>query len=114
MSKVRRVSTSEGGIEFRSYRAERGGFFTFRTMLTPILIRVLYIAGAVLITVGLLAALIIAPRDATVEATLLRLFGTLLGIVVLNVLWRLLCEGIIILFSIHEVLVSIDKQLKRR
>jgi len=34
--------------------------------------------------------------------------------VVGNLLWRLACERVIVLFSIHERLASIDRSLKTR
>jgi len=38
--------------------------------------------------------------------------GALALIVFGNILWRLLCETGILAFSIHEVLVSLDDQIK--
>jgi hypothetical protein len=36
----------------------------------------------------------------------------LLIIVVGNLIWRVVCESIILLFSIHEILASIEKRIK--
>jgi len=35
-----------------------------------------------------------------------------LGIIVLgNILWRLICEGTILMFSVHEILGSIERKI---
>ena len=88
---------------------EEGGFFSFRTMITPIIIKVLYVLGIIaLIIVGIV--IIVEGANSYYGSDNEVLIG--LGIIILgNLLWRILCEGIILMFSIHERLGSIDKKI---
>lgn len=70
-------------------------YFMFRRMLATALMKVVYILGAFGLTVGGLVAL----RSDTALA--------LLALTVGNVIWRLLCEGVIVIFSIHEGVVML-------
>ena len=90
----------------------RGGFFSFGTLITPACIQVAYVIGAAVITLAglLMVALVLTGvaqeytdtnRDALLVGGL-----TLLGIG--NLLWRVLCEMVMLLFRIHEVLVNLD------
>ena len=38
--------------------------------------------------------------------------GGILVLLVGNLVWRMMCEGAILLFSLHELLVSIDTRAK--
>jgi len=88
-------------------------YFAFRELVTPQLIKVVYIAGACFITAaGLLS--ILSP-EALNEYEVGPMLTRLGGIVVLlagNLVWRMMCEGAILLFSLHELLVSIDTRTK--
>jgi cellulose synthase/poly-beta-1,6-N-acetylglucosamine synthase-like glycosyltransferase len=80
------------------------GFFSFRTMISTTLIRIIYVLGMIGLTI--IGIVII------VRATSL---GILLGIAVIifgNLLWRIVCEELILLFSIHNILSSIERKLK--
>ena len=70
-----------------------GDFFTFRTMLTPILVRILFAVG---FFVAPLACLVALANGGTVLVFPLALFA-LIGL-------RVACETAIVLFSIHEEL----------
>ena len=89
------------------------GYFAFRELVTPHLIKVVYMVGAGLLTAaGVLS--IVSPDTLSGYAddpTRTRLAGILLlsgG----NLVWRMLCEGAILLFSLHEILVSIDDRTR--
>lgn len=93
-------------------------YFEFRTLITPIVIKSIYMLGSMVITfAGLIA--IVSPEvirnygggyiDSLSNAILLLLGG--------NLVWRILCEGAILLFSLHEILTSMEtryEQLLRR
>jgi len=95
------ISDREGGI-FPS------GFFSFRTMITPAIIKGLYVLGAIaLIIVGIV---ILYGKFLMVNSDYELFIG--LGIIVLgNILWRLICEGTILMFSVHEILGSIERKI---
>ncbi len=97
-------------VGYMSFYAE---YFSFRELVTPQLIKVVYIVGACFITaVGLLSTL---SPEGLERYAVVPIFSRLGGIAVLlvgNLVWRMMCEGAILLFSLHELLVSIDTQAK--
>ena len=72
-------------------------YLEFRTMISSGLIKVVYVVGFAFISLAGIVGLFSAPVPALVL------------LVVGNGLWRLFCEGVVLVFSIHELLVSIDK-----
>lgn len=85
-------------------------FFGFRLMVTSAILRGVYVVGAILLTVAALAAFAnLEELENLIEVN----FGGL-GVVILYVLlqvgWRMMCEGMIVFFSIHERLAAIEKQ----
>lgn len=93
-------------VRYTSFYAE---YFSFRELVTPQLIKVVYLAGACFITAA--GVLSIVSPDALEEYEIGPILTRLGGIAVLligNLVWRLMCEGAILLFSLHELLVSLD------
>jgi DNA-directed RNA polymerase subunit RPC12/RpoP len=85
------------------------GFFSFRTMVSRILIQIIYILGAL----GLSIYGIIIIGQATQQE-----YGSggkiVTGLCILtlgNLIWRIICEAWILLFNIHDVLVSIERKI---
>jgi len=76
-------------------------FFNFKNMISNSLVKILYFIGFISITLGGVG--LISNNEAEIGLSLL-IFG--------NLFWRLFCEGIIIIFSIHENLVSISKYVE--
>lgn len=96
--------------QYTSFYAE---YFAFRELVTPQLIKVVYIVGACFITAAGLVS-ILSPEtlnEYDVGPILSRLGGVFL-LLVGNLVWRMMCEGAILLFSLHELLVSIDTRAK--
>jgi len=90
----------------------KGGFLSFHIMLSGLLIKILYIVGMVVITIGGIIVIYQGSdmyRDG--EAFVL---GGIAVIIFGNLLWRILCEGCIVIFSLHETTLSILKELKRK
>jgi len=84
---------------------------SFRKMISPILIKIMYGIGFCIITImGIV--LILVKNDNFGDTP--KLLGGLAILVFGNIFWRLICEGWILFFSIHDTLVSIDNELKRR
>ena len=91
-------------------------FFAFRKLVTPSLIKGSYKAGTFLITLVSIIAVISPhlieragyqkPDNAKV------IIGALLFFIIANLIWRIVCESAILVFSLHEVLVSIDDKAK--
>lgn len=76
------------------------GFLSFRKMVSFELIRLLYLLGVLGLT-GFGVMVIVGGQLAL----------GLLVIVLGNLVWRLICEGGIVLFGIHGTLVSIDRKM---
>ncbi|MFX0145827.1 MAG: DUF4282 domain-containing protein [Candidatus Hodarchaeota archaeon] len=102
---------------------KRGGFFSFRTMISPTVIKIIYVLGMLGLTIGGIV-MIKVGLDVGLSAGELNIFGrqiaynkqVLMGIVLIvlgNFLWRLFCEAWILLFGISSILGSIERHLKR-
>ena len=85
------------------------GFFSFRKMVSPIILKVIYVMGIIAIVIAGVIQMILGIQT---EAIILVL-GAPFGIVIVNILWRVVCEAFILPFSIHEILGSIEKELKK-
>ena len=81
-------------------------FFSFRKMVSTTMIKILYVLGSI----GLIIYGIVIMANGYDVEILIGIAVILLG----NLLWRILCEGWILLFSIHDVLGSIEKELKQK
>ena len=85
------------------------GYFVFRKMISPLVIRLLNVLGLLVFTGGGGYYLYLAYQESFANP------GTLTaGLVLLilgNLLWRIACEILILFFSMHEVLVSIETRL---
>ncbi len=84
-------------------------FFAFRTMLIPLMIKLVYPLGLIAITLA--GALTIALAFVDLDPRLKQFTSQagwptgLLIIIVGNLAWRLACEQVIVFFAIHEALV---------
>ena len=93
------VKSLEKSIE--SQKEIEGGFWSFDKMVSGSLIKILYILGLLSITIS--GFLMFQNSD-------LIFFGIII-IVLGNLLWRIICEGIIIIFKIFEKLNQIEKKV---
>jgi len=84
------------------------GFFSFRTMVSRTLIQIIYILGALGLSIyGII--LIVKAINSNGSGGLI---ATGLGFLLLgNLIWRIICEAWILLFNIHDVLVSIERKI---
>lgn len=92
-------------------------FLSFDEMITKSAITVIYILGAIGITlIGLfiiVASSLILPMIIGKNTWNGLVFGVIL-IVFGNLFWRVACEVFIVIFKIHDSVVSIDNKLKRQ
>ncbi len=73
-------------------------FFTFRKMVSITIIKFLYILGLFMITLGGLSGLF--------QQTLAGIATLIIG----NLFWRIFCESLILVFSIHQELVKLNSK----
>jgi len=87
-------------------------FLNFRMYITKTFMKIIYIIGAILITLGSFALMIggALPYNYYYSIGSGGILGGLALLTLGNLGWRLICEAIIIIFSIHERLVSIDNK----
>jgi len=81
-------------------------FLNFDKMVSTSLIKIIHVVVLVILVVSGLFSVIIY----IVKGELLLSFYALMAVVFFPFFWRILCEGCILLFSIHESLVEIKNQ----
>ena len=79
-------------------------FFNFQKMITPVVIKIFYIIGIIILIFGAFGAGIYFGYQA--ESPLLG-FGIFIGCIIAQIPFRILCEIMILCFSIHSELVKI-------
>jgi len=93
-------------------------FITFRKMVTPVIIQVIFWIGVAGVVIGGLIAfvggLISGIGNGSVGDVLMALFGAPIGVVVGLLLVRLYTELLIVIFRIHDSLVEIEQLLRQR
>jgi hypothetical protein len=98
------VRGTEASISFNE------DFFSFRTMVSPTILKVVYILGMAAITLAG-AAMLFAGIKGSGSDQMIAL-GSGLGLILIgNLLWRIICESAMLLFSIHGLLRSIETAL---
>jgi uncharacterized protein (AIM24 family) len=102
------------------------GYFSFHRLVSTSIVKFSYVLGLVAISlsgVGCIAFAIYqtiqqfqaaAPDSAVTDRIVILMFAGIVTLTVGNLLWRLLCEGWILLFSIHELLGSIERNTLTR
>jgi len=87
------------------------GYFSFRKMISTLLIKVIYIVGLISITYGGIRLIVAGVDKHDGEVFVL---GGIALLILGNIIWRILCEGWILIFSIHDILGSIEKEIKKK
>jgi len=98
------VRSTEAPISFNE------DFFSFRTMVSPTILKFVYVLGLAAITLAG-AAMLFAGIKGSGSDQMIAL-GSGLGLILIgNLLWRIICESSMLLFSIHGLLRSIESAL---
>ena len=93
-------------VRYTSFHAE---YFAFLELVTTKLIKVVYLVGACFITAeGVLSIVSPDTLDEYEAGPIVTRLGGIAVLLIGNLVWRMMCEGAILLFSLHELLVSID------
>lgn len=75
-------------------------FLSFRFMMTPAFMQPIWLAGSVFIVLyGLISSL--------VDGDFLQILGAFVGIAFGLVIWRVVCELLMVLFRMHESIVEL-------
>ena len=100
-------------------------FFNFNKLITTQLIKIIYIIGIIMIILGYIINILliflaaIGVSDISTYKNLsIGIFGLIifcivgfLIMIILLIIWRMICEGIILKFITYDKLVSIDTKL---
>ena len=93
------------------------GYFSFQKLITPRFVKFIYVVGSIALTAGGIGLAIWAGlglRSATLP-TRMGVYYIALGAglaIVGNLVWRVLCEIWIVLFNIHNLLGSIERETR--
>jgi|SRR2546423_1290438 len=100
------------------------GYFNFDKLISSSLIKVTYVIGMLCITAGGLAVIGVSVYNYTaappaleqvvMTATIYQVVVALAALTLGDLLWRVVCETWILLFSMHEQLASIKRELINR
>lgn len=85
-----------GGFDFNE-------FLSFRYLITPALVTIIYVIGAVLITIGAILTMVSRSGGGGI-------WGGLLILVFGNLYWRMVLEFLMVLFRMNDALQSIDRR----
>ena len=89
-----------------------GSYFSFERMITPGFVKVVYFLGFIALTAAGVALAVWAGMQLN-DATIDRFLGWryvavgVAAVLVGNIVWRVFCELWVVLFGIHEELVSV-------
>ncbi|MBT9131461.1 MAG: hypothetical protein DDT42_01658 [candidate division WS2 bacterium] len=81
-------------------------FFGFRTMVSTSVIKFIYIMGMIALTISGIVMLFQGDEERILIGVGTIIFG--------NLFWRVICEGGILLFSIHEILITVERNLSQK
>ena len=88
-------------------------YFSFRVLISPWFIKVAYVCGCILFTIaGLIVIVFPEAFPKSIYASNMNIPAGIAVLVLGNLAWRIVCEGAILFFSLHEVLVSLDDRAK--
>ena len=88
------------------------GYFSFRKMISVTLIKILFVVFMIAITLSGIV-MIFKGTDIDHGGDAL-IYGGIALLIFGNLFWRIICEGWIVIFSLHETTVSILNELKRK
>gem|GEM_PF-1497186 len=86
-----------------------GDFFNFRKMVTPLLIKVLYVIGIIVISLWYVDNF---AQSIRYSVDLLDLIFLVIIFIIGQIAWRMICEGIILFFSVHDELVKMNEKME--
>jgi hypothetical protein len=107
-----RVSASKTQPTSNSGNGTVAEYFSFEKMVTPTIIKLVYVIGAAGLTIA--GGLMIATNTKDTNVNSLGAASGLLLATVGNLVWRILCEHSILYFRMHEALTSINDSSWRK
>jgi hypothetical protein len=96
------------------HRADWVEYLTFRKMITPMIIQVIFWLGIGGIGLWALFQLIVALMSGEILWILLGFVSALIVLVTGAIVWRIYCELLIVIFRILDTLIEIRSQLEKK
>jgi hypothetical protein len=94
-------------IENESYFEERkmkmSEYLSFKRFITPTFIMIIYILGALVLTIGSILLMVFGAGVAVILGIIMLIFG--------NLAWRMLCEYWIVQFRIYEEIAALNRHM---
>jgi len=90
--------------EFANFNFDE--FLSFRKFISPIVIKILYILGVIVIVLGSLYMMLSGKGFG---GFITNFFIGLLGLIFGNLMWRVSCEMMMLLFSINDGVKKLNK-----
>jgi hypothetical protein len=100
-----------------------GNYFSFKYMITPDIIKIIHVIGLIILNLALLGGLVagiifLFSQDLDLEGYMMALVivgavvGAILAFFIVNIEWRIICETMILFFSMHEMLSTVEGELR--
>ena len=100
-----------------------GNYFSFKYMITPDIIKIIHVIGLIILNLALLGGLVVGiiflfAQDLDLEGYMIALvivgavIGAILAFFIVNIEWRIICETMILFFSMHEMLSTVEGELR--
>ena len=99
-----------------------GNYFSFRYMITPDIMKIVHVIGLIILNLAMLGGFVFGiyalfSMDLGLEVyTVFILIGGVLGSIIVfffvNIEWRMLCEWLILFFSMHEMLSTVEGDVR--
>ena len=94
-------------IENESYfggrKKKMSEYLSFKKFITPTFIMVIYILGALVLTIGSILLMVFGAGVGVILGVIMLIFG--------NLTWRILCEYWIVQFRIYEEIVALNRHM---
>ena len=94
-------------------RVHMSEYLSFKKFITPTFIMIIYILGALGVTIGSIL-IMIAGFNIPGQVSLGSGFGIIMGIIMLifgNLAWRILCEYWVVQFRIYEEIAALNRRM---
>jgi hypothetical protein len=85
------------------------GYISFKRFITPTFIMIIYILGALVITLG--SILVMAFGAGLPGGTAVAVIAGIAGLIFGNLAWRLICEYWVVQFRIYEEIAALNRHM---
>ena len=99
-----------------------GNYFSFRYMITPDIMKIVHVIGLIILNLAMLGGFVfgiyalfsmdLGLEDYTVFILIGGVLGSIIVFFFVNIEWRMLCEWLILFFSMHEMLSTVEGDVR--